>query len=350
MTSAGAPTHLLYVPNYLHSPVKRLAPNPTPVHAAIIWRDLCLIAAMVLGYFMLAATLQFSEAMLGFTRGYEHWQLDELPLTLLWLSLGLSWFAFRRVREARSALIERIAAQAQVSTLLAHNRDLAQRLIVVQEQERRILARDLHDEVGQNCTAIRAEASYILHSDAAEREHVTASAQRIADAALTLHAMVRDMLLRLRPPALDSLGLEAALQTLCESWETQTGIACGFFPKSVPPQVSDATAVTVFRLVQESLTNVARHAGATQVTVKLNPTADGTHLSLRIQDDGCGIASSSAAPIGFGQIGMRERVAALQGAIKFISLPGAGLCVAADLPLVTEVMEEPLESLKALSA
>jgi len=315
---------------------------------------------MVLGYFLLAATLQLSEAVSGFTRGYEHWQLDELPMTLLWLSLGLSWFAFRRVREARSALIERIAAQTEVTALLAYNRDLAQRLIAVQEQERRILARDLHDEVGQNCTAIRAEASYILHSNQVEREHVFVSARRIASAALALHAVVHDMLLRLRPPALDSLGLEAALQTLCESWETQAGIACGFFPQNVPLQLSDVTAVAVFRLVQESLTNVARHAGATQVTVRLKLSADATYLSLRIQDDGCGITPSNAAPVGFGLMGMRERVAALQGAIKFISLPGAGLCVAVDLPFVEEggsgavavkVMEplEPLGLLKPLN-
>lgn len=314
------------------------APSPA------IWRDLGFIAAVVVGYFLLAVTLELSEAMSGFTRGYEHWQLDELPLTLLWLSLGLSWFAFRRAREARLALMQWIEAQAQVTALLAHNRDLSQRLIVVQEHERRVLARDLHDDVGQNCTAIRAEASYILHAsahvtentNAAERSHITASAQRIADAAQTLHVMVRDMLLRLRPPALDSLGLEAALQNLCESWETQTSVACGFFPQGVPMQLSDTTAVAVFRLVQESLTNVARHARATQVTVKLNPTSDGTRLNLRIQDDGCGIAPSQVAVSGFGLMGMRERVAALQGTITFISLPGSGLCVTADVPMVME--------------
>lgn len=319
------------------------SPPSSFAHTPVLWRDLGVIAAVVIGYFLLAATLDLSEAMSGFAQGYEDWQFDELPLTLLWLSVGLSWFAFRRAREARLALTQRIVAQAQVTALLAHNRDLSQRLIVVQEHERRVLARDLHDDVGQNCTAIRAEASYILHASAhvtantsAERDLITASAQRIADAAQTLHAMVRDMLLRLRPPSLDSLGLEAALQTLCESWETQTGVACGFFPHGVPTQLSDATAVAVFRLVQESLTNVARHAGATQVTVKLSPTADGTCLHLRIQDDGCGMAPSQVAASGFGLMGMRERVAALQGSIAFISLPGAGLCVAADVPLVME--------------
>jgi two-component system sensor histidine kinase UhpB len=289
----------------------------------------------------------------GFTRKYEHWQLDELPLTLLWLSVGLSWFAFRRVREVRFALAQRIEAQVQVAALLAHNRELAQRLIVVQEHERRVLARDLHDEIGQNCTAIRAEARFILHAGvhaqamgdadtcAMRCEPIMGSAQRIAQVAQRLHAMVHNMLLRLRPPALDSLGLEAALQMLCESWETQTGISCGFFPENVPTLLADATAVAVFRVVQESLTNVARHAGATQVTVKLRPSADGACLHLRIQDDGCGLAPQAAAntsPAALGHLGMYERVAALHGRIDFMSGPGQGLCIAVAVPLLIEVL------------
>jgi two-component system sensor histidine kinase UhpB len=235
---------------------------------------------------------------------------------------------------------------------LVHNRELAQRLIVVQENERRVLARDLHDEIGQNCTAIRAEARFILHAgDCAHAQTLDdanawaspggpmmASAQRIEHAAQILHAMVHDMLLRLRPPALDSLGLEAALQTLCESWETQSGIACGFFPVNLPVQLGDATAVAVFRLVQESLTNVARHAGATQVIVRLSRTIDGTRLRLHVQDDGCGLVEGSArkSHTALGQMGMRERVAALQGTIDFVSQPGAGLCVSVEMPLVVE--------------
>ena len=310
-------------------------------HDFHIWRDLVLIAVSVVVFFMLSAHLELSERIANFVQNYERWQVDELPLTLLVLSLCFAWFAFRRAREALAALTERIRAQEQVNELLAHNRELSQRLILVQENERRALARELHDEVGQNCTAIRAEASFILHSPVTDS--VATSAQRIALAAEALHALVRDMLRRLRPIALDSLGLESALQELCETWEEQTGIACGFFPSDVPACLQDSTAIAIFRLVQEALTNVTRHAGATQVRITLLPVATpaGTpvRLALTIQDDGRGMTRHDERHAGFGLIGMRERVAALQGNIGFFSEAGCGLRIVVELPAQMSVSE-----------
>jgi two-component system sensor histidine kinase UhpB len=304
-----------------------------PTHFPVLWRDLVLVAAAVIGYFLLAAHWEFSERFSQVGRDYETWQVDELPLTLLVLSLGLCWFAFRRAGEARRELLERIRAEAKIAELLNLNRDLSQRLIMVQENERHALARELHDEFGQNCTAIRAEASYILHAGADDGNAVAASARRIADTAENLYGLVRDMLVRLRPPTLDGLGLESALQELCETWEEQTGIACGFFPHNVSPGIDASTSVAVFRLIQEALTNVARHAGASQVKIELRPAGDGRSLELSIQDDGNGIADIEAPRPGFGMIGMRERVAALAGDIRFLNLPERGLGIQVTLPI-----------------
>ena len=307
-------------------------------------KDLAVVIAVVLLFFVLAGKIELAERVTRWMGGYEHWQLDEIPLTLLCLAAGLAWFAFRRVDEARHEMLERVRAQSQINELLAHNRELAQRLILTQENERRALARELHDEVGQHCTAIRAEASYLNHAlpqmevglqvRPQERAGAAACIQRITQASEALNILVRNMLHRLRPAALDSLGLAAALQELCENWEVQQGVACGFFPHDLPPDLDDPTCITLFRLVQEALTNVTRHSGADQVRIDLYLAADGQSLALAVQDNGRGITLPNDGSRGFGLIGMRERVAGLGGQIQIQNAPTGGLRIEVNLPCV----------------
>ncbi|MGK5076980.1 histidine kinase [Janthinobacterium sp. HLX7-2] len=284
------------------------------------WRAFlcCALALASLAFFLLAARLDLSERLGRVLLGQEHWQLDELALSLLLLALGLAGFALRRGR--------------QVAALLAQNRALTQRLLRAQEDERCALARELHDEVGQNCTAIRAAASYILRARDGDQANVHACAASIAGASEALHAMVRSMLRRLRPPALDSLGLEPALQALCDSWVQQHGIACQFAPHAIPPDLDDSTAIAIYRLVQEGLTNIARHAQAGRATVELRADAHGT-LHLAIEDDGHGLRQDNTQQGGFGMLGMRERVAGLRGHIHWISALGRGLRIEVAMPL-----------------
>ncbi|MDN2710905.1 histidine kinase [Janthinobacterium sp. SUN118] len=279
---------------------------------------LCGTLALALAFFLLAARLDLAERLAHALRRQEHWQLDELALSLLLLALALAGCALWRGR--------------QVADLLAHNRALTQRLLRAQEDERCALARELHDEVGQNCAAIRAAASYILRAGAGDQANVQASAASIAGAAEALHAMVRSMLRRLRPPVLDSLGLEAALQALCDGWTAQHGIACHFAPHAIPADLDDGTAIAIYRLVQEGLTNVARHAGARRATVELRADAHGT-LHLAIEDDGHGLRQDKTEAGGFGMLGMRERVAGLRGHIHWISALGRGLRIEVAMPL-----------------
>ena len=281
-------------------------------------RRLLVCCVLALAFFLLAARLDLAERLTYALWRQEHWQLDELALSLLLLALALAGFAVRRGR--------------QVALLLAQNRTLTQRLLRAQEEERCALARELHDEVGQDCTAIRAAASYILRARDGDQANVQACAASIARSSEALHAMVRTMLRRLRPPVLDSLGLAPALQALCDSWSQQHGITCHFAPHAIPANLDDCTATAIYRLVQEGLTNVARHAGANRATVELRADAHGL-LHLAIEDNGQGLHPDKTPADGFGMLGMRERVAGLRGHIRWISALGNGLRIEVAMPL-----------------
>lgn len=296
-------------------------------------RELLVVAAAVIGFFALAVRLELSEKVASWGSGYESWQLDELPLTFLVLSAGLAWFAFRRLRDARREVAERQRAEARNAQLLEQNRELAQRLILAQESERRALARDLHDQIGQDCTAIRAEASFLQNAQG-DTDKVQAAAARIAGIAARLHGLVRDLLRRLRPETLDSVGLSSALQELCESWEKQSGIACAFLPDDLPQDLDDDVGIALFRIVQEALTNAARHSGATQVRIELG--RQGRSLRLAVADDGRGMDDPERPHRGFGLVGMRERVTGLGGSFVLSSRHGTGVRIEATLPLERE--------------
>ncbi len=259
---------------------------------------------------------ELSENLAAWLQRYEHIQLDEMPLTLLVLSVGLAWFAFQRIRE--------------ISQLLAANRQLTQRLMTAQEDERRLLAQELHDEVGQACTALRIEAAYIakaIHTDPAA---ALQAAQRIDQSSLRMHSLARDMLKRLRPPNLDSLGLGDSLQELCRSWEQHCRTPCHALIHDLPNNLSDAVSTAIYRVTQEALTNIAKHANASQVWISLTAQADA--LTLSITDNGQGLATHAQRPHGLGLTGMRERIASLQGHIHFEDAQ-PGLRIHAQVPL-----------------
>ena len=298
---------------------------------------ICVTAATFLG----AVHFELHEVFSGWASGYERWQLDELPVTLLALASALGWFALRRWRYAMAEIERRLAAERRSAELAARNRDLARELIVAQESERRALARELHDELGQMCNAIHVEAAYIVNlagrEDTATAVATTAGARRIAASAQGLYQLVRDMLNRLRPAALDELGLVPALEGLCEGFEARTRIPCRFVRDEISQPLDDATAIALYRIVQEALSNVARHANATRVEIRLRREGDERvqepreRLILTIDDDGRGM-EQSAPRSGFGLLGMQERVAALGGVLAFDSAPGRGLRLQMAIP------------------
>lgn len=305
------------------------SPNPTaaptkPTRASIphALADLLLVAAATAAVFAIAAWLELYEAFSRWISPFERYQADELPFALLILAAGLSWYAFRRWREAQAELGMRVRAETRVGELLAHNRELAQQLIAVQESERRALARELHDELGQSCNAIRVEAAFIQRCRPQDHAGMVAAAARVASVAESLYEIVRGMLRRLRPANLDELGLVAAVQELCESWEERSGIACVFHSDGALDELGDTTDITIYRVAQEALSNVMRHARASNVRIGLSVASPG-RVQLTIQDDGIGM-DVAAAHRGLGLLGAAERVAALGGRLDIDGRPGQG--------------------------
>jgi len=214
------------------------------------------------------------------------------------------------------------------------NHRLRDHSLRIQEDERRSLARELHDELGQSLTAIRADAAGILARGDRLPSGVAESATAIADVAARIYDQARLMMRRLRPPGLDELGLSAALEEHVASWQRSHGdMAFRFDNQGSDDSLSPEVAIHVFRLVQEALTNIVRHAQACAVDVELQ-LAPG-QLKVSIKDDGCGFDPANHRP-GLGLSGMAERMELLNGRLRVNSAPDRGSRIEAVIPLGTE--------------
>jgi PAS domain S-box-containing protein len=207
-------------------------------------------------------------------------------------------------------------------------REYARRLLEVQEQERRHLARELHDEVGQVLTGLKLTLEAGTHRPAAELPDSLRAALALVQ---ELTARVRDLSLRLRPTMLDDLGLLPALLWLFERYTAQTKVRVDFehrgLERRFPPEVETAA----YRIVQEALTNVARHARVEGGSVRL--WLDQDLLHVQVEDRGAGFDPVSARGISTGLSGMQERAVLLGGAFRVESVPGDGTRVTAELPV-----------------
>ncbi len=276
--------------------------------------------------------MELSERVTAWTRRHEFWQLDEVPLTLVVLCACLAWFGWRRLRERSREMRARLQLEVAMHLAVQQNRELARRLLRLQEDERSRIARELHDELAQQCVGIRVEAAGIeVEARARDLPAVVEGARAIRDTVDRLHGVVRGMLTRLRPPMLDALGLEASLRALAGGWSQRHGIVCNVQFTARCESLADEARVALYRVAQEALTNVARHANAAQVLVVLACEDDGQALLLTVDDDGCGMASSGR-PAGLGLLGMAERVAGVGGKVDLTPSPHGGLRVAVRVP------------------
>ena len=296
-----------------------------------LWKaDLWFVAALTLATFLIASRFEVQELLAGRLARLERWQLDEVPLTLTVLACSLAWYAMRRRREAESALALRVAAEARSAALLMRNRELAQRLIALQESERLALARELHDELGQNCAAIRVETAFLRGLAPDDRPGMLAAAKRTDAAASDLYRVLSGLLRRLRPANLDALGLLAAIDELCAAWQERTDVRCSVRASGSTERFGNAIDIAIYRVVQEALTNVARHAAASRVVVEL-ATDHGGDIALSIEDDGRGV-DLDLARHGLGLLGATERIASVDGTLRVTSRPGAGFRIDAAIP------------------
>lgn len=215
--------------------------------------------------------------------------------------------------------------------------NLAKQVVHAHEDERRRLSRELHDEAGQALTALKLSLE-LLRSDPPDNAEVLQ--QKLGEAiALTESTMtcVRGLAHGLRPPALDTLGLNLTLQAFCRDFAQRAQLAISYRGCEVR-ELSGAMSISLYRVLQEALTNVAKHAQASRVRVSLTRAAK--HVRLAVADDGRGF-DPDLAPIalqqsGIGLLGMRERLELLEGRLELRSSPGEGLRLAAILPLQLE--------------
>ena len=225
-----------------------------------------------------------------------------------------------------------LAAQAAVAIENAGSvqRDALRRAVTAQEVERQRLARELHDQTGQALTSILLGLAAIERSGTAEEAH--AAAVDLRELVVETLRGVRRLAVELRPSALDDFGLEPALrrlgQTVGEGRELDVQVESTLGGVRLPADVETA----LYRLVQEALTNVIKHAGAAHVSVVLARKA--TNVLLMIEDDGRGFDPSQTTAVGLGLLGMRERVELLDGTLQIEAAPSRGTTLVVELPLI----------------
>jgi len=216
---------------------------------------------------------------------------------------------------------------------LRESRLLAQHMSDVQEAERRHLARELHDELGQCLTAIKTDAVLIRNRTETNEPKAYTSAQAIIDVASHIYDVVHNMITRLRPSPLDDLGLIATLEESISAWrQRQPEIDFKLSFSGELNRLNEAMNMTVFRVVQESITNAVRHADASQITISI--CNDGSNLTIDIHDDGKGMeVQDFHSDVDFGLLGMRERAQSLGGTFELNSAIGKGVAIHITLPL-----------------
>jgi two-component system, NarL family, sensor histidine kinase UhpB len=298
-------------------------------------RDMVLIVAVAVVAAWVCAKFNLSEALLNWTRPFERLQLDELPAVLLVIAVSLIWFSSRRYLEAKRQLLLRRTAEAQLERALAENQRLAQQYVDTQENERKALARDLHDELGQYLNAVKLDAVSIRESMAVPPGVRDVSRAMIANID-RVYDVVTGLIRQLRPVGFDDLGFAAAVEHCVDDWRSrlpQTAIELSVSGDFAA--LDESRGLVLFRLVQEALTNIARHAGAARVEIRIDAgrSANAARcVELLIADNGIG-ADLRAPRLGLGLVGMRERVSALGGSISLASERGAGFQVKATVPM-----------------
>ena len=235
-----------------------------------------------------------------------------------------------------SDITERKAAQEKLDQSRRQLRALSAHLQSLREAERSRISREVHDELGQSLTALKMDLRWIEKRVGARDQDPSllpilekaVQAGEVADAAI---ATVQKIASELRPGVLDNLGLEAALRHEIGKLQERTGLACNIRLPEDPLQLSRETGTAVFRIFQETLTNIIRHAHATRVQVALRPVGD--QVVLEVEDNGHGItAEDLASPKSLGLLGMKERAAVLGGEVVIQPGRQQGTCVRLRLP------------------
>jgi signal transduction histidine kinase len=253
---------------------------------------------------------------------------------LQWMSVALilgSLVAFLTTHRVVTLDRRHEAQRKQIEETQNDLRRLSQRLVQTQEIERSALSRELHDEVGQMMTALGIELGNLekLRNSKGEafRKHLEEVRRLNADSMRT----IRDLAMGLRPSMLDDLGLEAALQWQGREFSRHTGVPATVEVDGNFDALTELQRTCIYRVVQEALTNCARHANAKNVLVSISARED--TVAVTVHDDGIGFNTSAPSRGGIGLLGIRERVEALDGTLRITSHRGKGTTVEVEIPV-----------------
>jgi signal transduction histidine kinase len=257
--------------------------------------------------------------------------LRQMLLISLALGCGIAFLGAWRVLQLEGRVEKQLARTQEAEDAL---RQLSQELVHAQEEERRQLSRELHDEVGQILTGLRMELMSLAKYHDAPRPRFEARLQELRGALEQTVRAVRDLAMGLRPSMLDDLGLKPALEWQAREFSRRHGIPVTLQVEAPLESLPESHRTAIYRVVQEALTNCARHARAHSIEVDLRRIGD--QLRVVVADDGVGMPSNGGRRSGLGLLGIEERAREIGGRAWVESRPGAGTAMNFEAPLTAE--------------
>jgi signal transduction histidine kinase len=289
-------------------------------------RDAALEIAREIASFHDSTLVRQQADLLETEREYTRFLTRTVTVSAL-LGLGVAFASIFRV-----SFLERRSSQERERAEHAEHalRRLSHDLVQAQEEERRVISRELHDEVGQMLTGLRMEIKHLRRLYGRPRDEFETRLNELGGSLEhTVHA-VRDIAMGLRPSMLDDLGLGPALEWQAREFARRHDIPVTVDIAARLDALDDAERTAIYRIVQEALTNCARHARARAVRISLRQ--DGDRLHLTVHDDGAGFVLDPPSAPGVGLVGMAERAREIGAALTIESAPGAGTSLRVDLP------------------
>jgi signal transduction histidine kinase len=242
----------------------------------------------------------------------------------------------RRELVARVRTITRLNRYRTLMEQRENIRRMAERVVAAQEEERQRISRELHDDLGQALTTHLITLRNLQQDLSLPRQNLFERLQSLYNQSYEIFGKIRSIARDLRPPVLDALGLRVAMQAYCTEFTRRTHLPVIFEAEDSLQELPDAYKITLYRTLQEALTNVVKHAHASQVWVDLS--LDDDQLTLTIQDNGIGFGEENPGPSnGIGLAGLRERITIAGGTLSVSSTPKRGTILSAQFPWSSDV-------------
>ena len=321
----------------------RLVVKAEPSRAVLdAWDDLSrlattagamLIAVNALAFWSIARMLRPFPVITGGLERIRHGDLGYRLPRLAGVEAHAIEEAFNGMAQAVEDKVRAERKARDAEARLEERREMASLTDQRVEEERRLIAHELHDEFGQSVTAIRSLALAIASQGGARHKATGDVARMISDEAARLYDAMHGLIPRLAPLSLDTLGLAATLENLVRDWQRRNPQVSLSLRQALPADLGPTVTLAVYRVVQEGLINALRHANAAHIDVDVQ--ADAERLVVTVADDGTGLPAEWDRPGHFGLRGLAERVAALGGAFDAGNGPGRGTRLRAEIPMST---------------